>query len=226
MNIFIIPSCIRTGHGAVIVEERFNQTIKTFDTIRQKVSDAFIVFVDNSKIPFTAEELELIKPKINSFLPLHDNENAQKINDIPNVHIAKGMGEGYMLYCAMESLKQYIDFSKVTGRMFKVGGRCVLEDEFDITRYDNLYGKYTFKTRKPSWRNDCESLLDTRMYSWCFTLIDEYQDIIANKNPNYILKNIDTEHAHYINIPKDKLVEFDKIHVGCIVALTGNYVSD
>jgi hypothetical protein len=226
MNIFIVTSCIKTNHGSVNVEERFNQTLKTFDSIRAKVPDAFIFFVDNSKTPFTEEEMNIIKPKIDAFLPLHEDEIAQKINDIQSVHIAKGLGEGFMLYAAMASLKEVMDFSNKTGRLFKVTGRGVLEDDFDITRYDDLQGKYAFKTRVPSWRGGDHYLLDTRMYSWCFSLVDEYMDILSHKNSSYILNDIDTEHAHFINIPKDKLVEFNKIHVGCIVALTGQYVSD
>jgi len=226
MNIFIVPSCVRTNQGSVNVEDRFNQTLKTFDTIREKVPEAFIVFVDNSKTPFTPEEHEIISPKINMFLGLHEDESAQKINDYHNIHVAKGMGEGYMLFFAMNVLKNHFDFSNQTGRIFKIGGRCLLEEGFDINRYNDLEGKYTFKTRVPSWRGDGHFLLDTRMYSWSFSLVEEYLEILRNKNPQYILNGIDTEHAHFINIPRDKLVEFDKIHVGCIVALTGSYVSD
>lgn len=226
MNIYIVPSCIRAHHSAINVDERFKQTLTTFDSIREKDHNAFIFFVDNSVSPLTESELEQIYPKVDLFMDLHNDGMAQNINNLPNVHIAKGMGEGYMLYRSMEVLKQKFDFAKEKGRIFKMGGRCVFEPVFDIRRYEGYEGKYIFKTRKESWRGPGEYLIDTRMYSWCFSLIDEYMEILRDKNPPYILQNIDTEHAHFLNIPHDKLVEFDKLHVGCVVALTGIYVSD
>lgn len=226
MNIFIVPSCIRANHSAVSVEERFEQTLNTFDSIRQVDHDAFIFFVDNSVSPLKEDELEQIYTKVDLFMDLHNDQTAQNINNLPNVHVAKGLGEGYMLYRSMEVLKNRFDFNKEKGRIFKMGGRCFFEPPFDIRRYDGYEGKYIFKTRKDSWRGEGQYLIDTRMYSWCFSLADEYMEILKDKNPPYILQNVDTEHAHFLNIPQEKLVEFDKLHVGCIVALTGIYVSD
>lgn len=224
-NIFIVTSCIRTDQGSVNVQDRFNQTIKTFDSIRQKVPGAFIFFCDNSPIALEESDKQLIITKVDAYFDMTNDEMAQTINKM-NVHIAKGMGEGYMLYQSMQALKQHINFQTESGRVYKMGGRCVLEENFDITEHEKEIGKYVFKKRVPSWMGEGHFLLDTRLYSWCFSLVDEYSNLLSEVNPQTILNGIDTEHTHFINIPKDKLVEKDKLNVGCIVALTGEYVSD
>jgi hypothetical protein len=232
MNVFIVPSCIKTEHGLVDVKTRFNETIKTFDSIRENMPDALIVFIDNSKTTFTETEHTTIRNKVNMFISLHNDLTAQQFNIIPSVRIAKSAGETYMLISALKILKNHIDFKKEKGRVFKIGGRCILEKSFDISHYEHLDGKYVFKTRVPSWLGQNFYYLDTRLYSWCFSLVDEYLDILENKNlklilnEKLILNDIDTEHSHFINIEKEKLIEFNKIHVGCVIASTGNYISE
>jgi hypothetical protein len=63
------------------------------------------------------------------------------------------------------------------------------------------------------------------MFSWCTSLVDEYEQILQN---NFQLLNIglDTEHCHFLNIPKDKLLEFDMMNVGMMVARNGDYMLD
>lgn len=226
MNIFIVPSCIKSNRSSVSIEQRFNQTIETFKSIREKDPEAYIFFSDSSPSPLSEEQIATINSNVDFFMNLHSDGYAQELNNINNVHIAKNLGETYILYVSLQQLKTMFDFSKLHGRIFKMGGRCIFENEFDIKRYAEHEGKYTFKKRKESWRGVGQYLIDTRMYSWCFSLIDEYIDILKTKNPPYLVQNIDTEHAHFLTIPQDKLVEFDKIHVGCVVALTGEYISD
>ena len=48
-------------------------------------------------------------------------------------------------------------------------------------------------------------------------MTDEYFSIL-NKNMQLINQGLDTEHAHFINVPKEKLLEFDVLNVGCYVA--------
>jgi hypothetical protein len=88
-----------------------------------------------------------------------------------------------------------------------------------INEYDNLFGKYVFKKAIPTWmHNGPKNLFITRMFSFCPSLIDNYLGVIQKNLP--MLNQIDTEHAHWVNIPKEYLVEFDKVH--CWGWLAGN----
>jgi hypothetical protein len=103
-------------------------------------------------------------------------------------------------------------------RIFKFSARSELEDTFDIKEYDNLFGKYVFKKAIPSWMNSTDSLFITRLFSFCPSLVDDYLQVIQKNMP--LLNRMDTEHAHWVNIPNQHLVEFGKIH--CWGWLAGN----
>jgi len=97
-----------------------------------------------------------------------------------------------------------------------------LEPEFNLSDYDNLFGKYVFKKRIPTWMpqvtHGATDLLITRMLSFCPSLIDNYMEVTQKNFP--LFQFMDFEHAHFVNIPKEHLVEFDKIH--CSGWLAGN----
>jgi len=104
-------------------------------------------------------------------------------------------------------------------RIFKFSARSELEDSFDIREYDNMFGKYVFKKAVPTWMpNGPSNLFITRLFSFCSSLVDNYC-VVIQKNM-LILGQIDTEHAHWVNIPKEHLVEFDRTH--CWGWLAGN----
>ena len=96
-----------------------------------------------------------------------------------------------------------------------------MADSFDIKQYDGLFGKFVFKKRMRTWmgNNAIPSLLITRLFSFCPSLIDTYLEVIQ-KNLSTISQGYDTEHAHFVNIPQKYLIEFDKIN--CWGWLAGN----
>jgi hypothetical protein len=227
-NIFIVTSCIQPNIGVVNFEDRYIQTLETFDSVRRRTEDSLIVFIDSSVHPLEQSKLDVIKSKVDVFLDMTTNPSAQEINR----HNLKSLGENFLLLNAIMYLKENFDFKNIEGRMFKLGGRVSLLDEFDLKDYDNTFGKYVFKKRVPSWmppevQNSYGSthILETRLYSWCFSLVDEYVEII-HKNFALFNKGLDTEHSHMINIPSDKLLEFDMMNTGCVMALNGQYMHD
>lgn len=226
-NIFIVSSCMYPLIGVVDRDSRYEQTIETFDSIRRKVPDSKIIFIDSSVYPIEQERLDVINSKVDIFLDFSKDEHAQNINK----HGLKSHGETYLLLNAIHYVKNTYDVTG-NGRMFKMGARCHLENNFDIRTYDNMENKFVFKKRLNSWMSsDIQSrfgstnILETRLYSWSFSMIDEYIQIL-NKNVELLNLGLDTEHAHFLNIPSEKLVEYDMLNVGCIMALNGQYMHD
>jgi hypothetical protein len=114
-----------------------------------------------------------------------------------------------------------------TKRIFKFSARSILHDSFDIKEYDNLFGKYVFKTKIPSWlppdkqAQTTDHLFITRMYSMCPSLINDYLQTLVKCYNSVNETGIDTEHAHHQHIDKKYLIEFDKLHCEGIMAGTG-----
>lgn len=223
-NLFIVTSALKPSMGVFDDKQRFEQTISTLKSIRKVVPEAFVLFCDVSVRAVTEEEKLKISNLCNAYLDLSEEPNTRycAINGL------KSHGENCLLFATLLTLKNNPQLSKVlsdTKRIFKFSARSELEDSFDIKKYDDLFGKYVFKKRIPTWTNNvthgADHLLITRMFSFCPSLLDSYLGVIQN-NLNLLSNGVaDTEHAHYVNIPKKYLVEFDNINCWGWLAGTG-----
>lgn len=222
MNIFIVPSCIKSLVGKINYTERFEQTLKTFETIRKQVNDSIIIFCDSSIGGLDEDHRNMINAKVDHFLDFSQDETARQINE----QGLKSFGESYLLGNGLVFAKNTFNFNQ-NGRMFKLGGRCELLDEFTMDDYKNADGKFVFKKRVTSWKDPQTYLLETRLYSWSLNMTDEYFSILT-KNFQMLYEGADTEHAHFANVPKDNLLEFDVLNVGCMVAgyTSSYYIKD
>lgn len=222
-NLFIITSSLRPSIGAFSDEDRFAQTIATLKSVRKMLPDAIIVFSDVSVRPVSQMDKEIISGLCNYYFDLSEEPNTRycAINGL------KSHGENCLLSATLSTMKHNPQFSPILNsvkRIFKFSARSELEESFDINQYDNLFGKFVFKTKIPTWsqnkHTDWDYLLITRFWSMCPSLIDTYLSVIT-KNLTSLANGVtDTEHAHYINIPEKYLVEFNKLH--CWGWLAGN----
>jgi hypothetical protein len=213
-NLFIITSSLKPNSGAFSDDQRFSQTIATLKSVRNKVPEAIIVFADVSLRPVSDLERKAIAGLCNAYIDLSEQPDIKNLS----INNQKSTAENILLFYTIQTLRQN-NLLKNVKRIFKFSARSELEDGFDISDYDNLFGKYVFKKAIPTWMsNGPEKLFITRMFSLCTSLVDNYLSVIQK---NVLLTNqIDTEHSHWVNIPKEHLVEFDKVH--CWGWLAGN----
>lgn len=220
-NLFIVTSCIKPVIGVFSEEVRFLQTIVSLMSIREKDPDAIIFLCDASVNKLTEKELDKLNRYCNLFI---DMNNFPHVRELSSKGL-KSHAENALMFGVLASLKQGVNSQKMmysVKRIFKYSARTNLNENFRLEDYDNLFGKFVFKKRIPTWmqnvQNDATNLLITRLFSFCPSLIDVYLNVI---NENFRLLNyMDTEHAHFVNIPKKYLVEFDNI--GCVGFLAGN----
>jgi hypothetical protein len=230
MNVFIVTSCIRTLVGDIPFEDRYTQTLKTFDSIRNYAEGSKIIFCDSSIGGLSDDQKKEILSKVDHFLDYSNDATAQEINQLGLR--SKSIGESYLLANGIHAAKHLGFDLRQKGRMFKLGGRCELSPKFNLSDYDNTEGKYVFKERVVSWMDPSiqeqfgsTHILETRLYSWSFSLVDEYLEILEKKNFNLMNQGFDTEHSHFLNIPKDKLLEYEMLNVSCFVS-GGNYYKE
>lgn len=207
-NLFIVTSSLKPAIGVFNHQERFDQTIATLESLRKKLPDAIIIFSDVSVQPVSDSEKQTIQQFVNAYIDLSEEPNSKHcaINGL------KSHGENCMMFSTLQILKQN-NILKDVKRIFKFSARSILDDDFNISEYDNLFGKFVFKKRIASWHNGSTNLFITRMFSLCTSLVDTYLGILQ-LNLNSLSNNSvpDTEHAHFLNIPQNHLVEFDKLH--------------
>lgn len=213
-NLFIVTSSLKPNMGSFSDDDRFAQTVASLKSIRKQVPEAFIVFSDVSLRPVTDLEKETIAGLCNAYIDMSEQKDVKHCSE----NQMKSQAENLLMFYTLHTLKQN-NLLKDVKRIFKFSARSELEDTFNIKDYDGLFGKYVFKKAIPTWmENGLDKLFITRMFSFCSCLVDDYLQVIQNNMP--LLGQIDTEHAHFLNIPKEYLVEFDKIH--CWGWLAGN----
>lgn len=221
-NLFIVTSALKPAIGAFTDDDRFAQTIASLKSIRQKVPNVMIIFSDVSVRPISDLERETITGMVNLYIDMSGEPNVKRCSE----NGMKSHAENLLLFNTLSAMKYEPRITKMLSgvkRIFKFSARSELEDSFDITEYDNLFGKFIFKKRIPTWmtpiKDDATDLLITRMFSFCPSLIDTYLGVI-HKNLADCDTGLDTEHAHFKNIPKEYLTEFDTIK--CWGWLAGN----
>jgi hypothetical protein len=219
MNVFIVTSALLTQAGVFNTMQRFNDTLDTLKSIREKDPTAMIFLADISVAPLGGMIDELQEYcKVVSF---NDHHAVKMFSS----HGMKSHGETVILMEMLNFIKRQ---GIVCDRIFKLSGRYVLDDSFDISYYTDKQGHYVFKRRNETWMNPVVSgathCLDTRLFSLCSSLADDYFNILQ-KNLS-VLGQLDTEHVHFLHIPKDKLVEVDRVYCTGMIARTGELVRD
>jgi hypothetical protein len=213
-NLFIVTSSLKPNMGTFSDSDRFAQTIASLKSIRKRFPAGFIVFSDVSVRPVSDLEKETLARLCDAYIDMSQQPDVRGFSQ----HNMKSHAENALLFYTLITLRQN-NMLKDVKRIFKFSARSELEVTFDIKEYDNLFGKYVFKKAIPTWMNNSpDKLFITRMFSFCTSLLDNYFDVISKNMP--LLDKIDTEHAHWLNTPKEHLVEFDKIH--CWGWLAGN----
>ena len=220
-NLFIVTSALKTDIGIVNAEKRLLQTIETLENLKNKMPDAMVLLVDGS--PYDIDEN--IKKKIGEYC------QAIWFNQHPDIYAMASSGrkseaEIIMMFHTLLKIKQSKSIHEIK-RIFKYSARTVLENDFDIKEYDNLFGKYVFKKAIPSWMsperktNITDHLYITRFYSFCPSLLDNYLQTLQPILNNVIQHSIDTEHSHYLCLDKRYVIEFDRTKCAGIVAGSG-----
>ena len=225
-DLFIVTSALRTSIGVIDDDTRIKQTIEGLKSLRKKVPDAIILWVDASSRMVDEATMAQVAQYSDRSISFFGDED---LMSLANAGL-KSQAEITLLFKTLGIIKQHPELQKMMAsvrRVFKLSGRTNILEGYDPKAYDNLYGKYVFKTRIPSWlpkhqqvESDCDHLYITRMYSFCVSLIDNYLHILPEIYRTVNEFGVDTEHAHFGNTDKNLVVEFENLY--CEGVLAGN----
>lgn len=132
-------------------EQRFNQTLETIECIRNKVPKSYVVLFECSSKPIDEKQKDTLKEKSDLFLEFYDEpvlkqiyENLEERPEL--ITYGKSLLETRGLLNALYVIKKHNLFND-SQRVFKLTGRYLLNDDFDIEDYESkfLEGKYVVK---------------------------------------------------------------------------------
>lgn len=219
-----MSSALESARGIINKEDRLQQTIDTIENVRTKIPNCFILFSDGSPNIPSEKSREVIQSMVDFSVWMGNNE---QIKQFAAAH-KNSEAESCLLAITLLLFKQNVHLMKLlhsTKRIFKISARSELTEQFKIGIYDNsnLFGKYTFKQRIPTWISDksiTTHLFITRFYSLCPSLIDDYITTLQKVLNSCIQYGIDFENAHFREVDKRKVVELQKLYCKGIMATT------
>lgn len=225
MIVFIITSALNTNFSIIDYQTRFNQLITSALSVRKKVPSAYIIMADGGLNPITFLQRQILLQYYNEIFDLSQHSFIQSIQTIPNItaKFVKSPCEAYMMKHICETIG-----SNHIQRLFKLSGRYQLTKFFDLNMHINQKNKYVFKKLDSGTLfYDASSGISfdyvpyqyqTRLYSICGSILDEAAinfELIKNVLINIYHNNsfLAIENATYQILPKDQIVELDKIGV-------------
>lgn len=150
--LFIITSAIapfKSG-SANTKQERFEQTLKTISSIRDKVPNSLILLVECSQYKLSEEYRKEIIDQTDLFVESYNDQILQQIysnleQNPKSIDFGKSLLETRGMVLAFNHIIQEQVYQKVH-RIFKISGRYFLNETFDIEDYCSkcLFNYYIF----------------------------------------------------------------------------------
>lgn len=171
-DLFIITSVINTGNipwsycslrSVFSVEERFQQTLHTIQSIRDRQDHSAIMLVECSQL--SQEMEETLKKSVDYYIQCYQNDDIRSacINNG-----LKGYGEAMKTLAAVQYIyKNQISFQ----RLFKISGRYYLNLSFSKDSYS--VDQYSFKL----YNHENGS---TVLYSVPYCSLDDFENILKS----------------------------------------------
>lgn len=138
INIIDKPLCYTNIRSVFTHEQRYNQTLESIESVRNKIPNSFIIHAECSDIK--SEYEENIKSKVDLYINFYNNDEIKNAVESP----LKSYGETLLLLNAYKNIPQNITFKSI----FKLSGRYVLNNYFNYNNFDNefcvakRYGNY------------------------------------------------------------------------------------
>ena len=238
-TLFLVSSAIHTVHGVFSAEERLNQTIDTLKSITAKIPDAQIIVSDSgAEAALSENESLLIGPHLTGLINYNDDKTLQQIYKLygKNFDIVKNFTEMIVTCKTLDFiLAKQPQMLNGIDRVFKLSGRYLLSDSFNIENF-NKSNKYIFCKRRlsqfpPQTTGGLIYQLMSRLWSWdaknTSLVLSRYNLMIEEFTSSLDINQYkDIEHLLLKYFDGPNLLELPTIGVEGKLGPNGNVVKD
>jgi hypothetical protein len=193
-------------------EERFTQTKKTIESVKEKIPNSKIIIVECSQL--NEEQTDYLTKNTDYFINLINEPDKCK-----NIYSkSKSLGEGTM---TIEALNYIIKNDILFDNFFKITGRYWLSDSFNYTHFDNndiiIHNIHNDKN------NTCTSLYKLNKTN----IEDFYNFLISNMNLMFQCIGYEVLFAIFLNLPKNnKVIHMNKIGVNGYISVSNDFIDN
>jgi hypothetical protein len=220
-NLVLITSVIKTHNKPLSYintrsiythQERFEQTKKTIQSIREKIPNVKIFIVECSNLD--NEQNEYLKNNCDYFLNLINQPD--KVENIYS--ISKALGEGTMTIEAINYIKENnIEFDS----LFKITGRYWLSNNFNYKNFEN--NNIIVHYIQNNINNTCTSLYKINKIN----VLDFQNFLIQNKNLMHNCIGYEVLFAMFLKLSKsNKIIHLNKIGVNGYISVSNDFIDN
>lgn len=238
--LFIVTSAIHTKFGIYSTQERIEQTIETFNSIKRHMnSGAFgynidydICLIECGQESVTPEEESQLEPYVTYFIDYTNDEKVKAIAENPNWDVVKSSTEMLCFSNTLELLKpQLYQYNRV----FKLSGRYALNANFNaldhVSQDKIVFAKARDSQFTAATTGGMTKQYMTRLWSWPTYRTDQVIDAYnrgVEKHVQVIASGgyVDIEHLLYYTISSDDVAELPLIGVSGNISPNGVTVND
>lgn len=233
----LITSAANAKFSVYSPDERVEQTIKTVQSVREKIPNAIICMTDCGIPGIEGDLRQQLVDSVDRFIDLSKDTNVNWIaKNIAHQDTVKNLTELVVVGKFFKLAKEKGWFNDCE-RIFKVSGRYWLTDRFDITRYEqeDAKGKYVVSKKMlsqfPFELTEQSLQYMLRVYSFDINLLDDFIEKlnIMTKHMQDRCnsgKYIDIEHLFCKFLPKNKTLEIARTGVAGNVAPNGSFIEN
>jgi len=191
-------------------EERFEQTKKTIQTIREKIPNSKILLVECSNL--TEDISNYLVEKSDFFLNLYNDKTIRNNTS----GLSKALGEGTMTICAINYIKQNnIEYDN----LFKITGRYWLSENFIYNNFNNhdIVINYIYGDRDNT---------STSLYKLHKINVEDFMNFL-NRNIHLMIQCIGYEvlFAIFLKEPKpNNIIHLNKIGVNGYISVSHDFI--
>lgn len=233
--LFMVTSAIETRYGIYTPDQRLEQTLETIQCLRDRVPDCVISLNEVSGNGLQEQYSTALEEAVDYYLDFTNNTEVRTIYNKPewvsNWDVVKNLTE---LTTFPQSLKLLRDADALEGidRVFKMSGRYLLNDKFDMELYaqdhvrDRVVIGRDYPSQFPFQIVGLTHQYMCRLLSWP---VVKHDDMITwyEKGRDYMISRMnmggyaDIEHCLYYAIPRDQVYQLDEVGVYGNIAPNG-----
>jgi hypothetical protein len=237
MNVLVIvTSAVESRFGIYTADQRLSMTLDTISNLRERIPGVKIVVNEVSGNGISKEREEALMNACDVFLDFTTNHEVNWIYNnqawYENWDVVKNLTE---LTTFPVSLRTLLDSDELQGidRVFKMSGRYLLNDKFDLDFYatDAAKDKIVIGRRHPSQFPYQVTLLKeqymARLLSWPATMQHDMIDYYVRAR-DYMRDRMkaggysDIEHCLFYALPQERVLEVDEVGVYGNIAPNGH----
>lgn len=224
----IITSAINTKFGVYSSEQRLAQTLDTIASVRERIPGCKIFLLEISGVSLTASQAETLTAQVDHVIDFTTDPDVVGLyNSTDNWDVVKNVTEVMCFGNALKKLTRDVDMLGEFQRVFKVSGRYILDERFDIGFYDDYKNQHSMvighkqSSQFPYSVTLVEAQYMCRLWSWPTTLNEEVIQAYEN-SLQYMYERLaaggyaDIEHCLYKFLDANKVINRD------VMGVTGN----